>query len=211
MIPTTTFTAACAVDKALERLRFGHGAEQHDGLAGRAPRHGGIRAIPNDPDGARPFPTGAPDIVVGFGHRALQATLPALHSAHRSLDLARVMARPFCQGQPFASVGKPIRISGRVHASPVRARQEGRVPPAPYGGPGRGCSLLYETGMHAAPNAARSGTRRSPARAWHGAFASIGTSRTFRSIDSSSRRACAATGLETRSAKAPAAKRQKSA
>src|SRR5260370_20298770 len=68
MIATTTFTAARAVDEALEHLRFGHGAEQHDGLAGRAPRHGGIRTIPDDPDGARPRFTSAPDIFVGFGH-----------------------------------------------------------------------------------------------------------------------------------------------
>jgi hypothetical protein len=68
MIATTTFTAARAVDEALEHLRFGHGAEQHDGLAGRAPRHGGIRTIPDDPDGVRPRFMSAPDIFVGFGH-----------------------------------------------------------------------------------------------------------------------------------------------
>src|SRR6516165_12009856 len=76
MIKTTTFAAPGAVDKVLERLRFSHGAEQHDGLAGRASRHGGIRTIPDDPDGARPFPASAPDIVVRFGLCASQATLP---------------------------------------------------------------------------------------------------------------------------------------
>ena len=75
MIATTTFAAAGAVDKALERLRFSHAAEQHDGVAGRTPRHGGIRAFPDDPNGARPFPTSAPGIVVEFGLCASQATL----------------------------------------------------------------------------------------------------------------------------------------
>src|ERR1700731_1237446 len=68
MIATTTFTAARAVDKALEHLRFGHGAKQHDGLAGRAPRHGGIRAVPDDPNGARPSLASTLDIFVAFGH-----------------------------------------------------------------------------------------------------------------------------------------------
>ena len=47
MIATTTFAAAGAVDKALERFRFSQGAEQHDGLPGRTARHGGIRAVPD--------------------------------------------------------------------------------------------------------------------------------------------------------------------
>jgi len=38
------------------------------GLAGRALRHGGIRAVPNDPSGARPSLTSTPDIFVAFGH-----------------------------------------------------------------------------------------------------------------------------------------------
>jgi hypothetical protein len=89
----TTFAAAGAVDKALERLRFSHAAEQHDGVAGRTPRQGGVRAIPDDPDGARPFPTSAPGIVVEFGLCASQATLPPSHSAHRSWRPTRLMTR----------------------------------------------------------------------------------------------------------------------
>src|ERR1700693_5687016 len=65
MIAATIFTAARAVDKALDGLRFGQGTEQHDGLAGRAPRHGGIGAVPDDPDGARPCLTSDPYIFVG--------------------------------------------------------------------------------------------------------------------------------------------------
>jgi hypothetical protein len=74
MIATTTFTAARAVDKALEHLRFGHGAEQHDGLAGRALRHGGIRAVPDDPNGARPSLASTADIFGAFGHYIPLAT-----------------------------------------------------------------------------------------------------------------------------------------
>ena len=74
MIATTTFTAARAVDEALEHLRFGHGAEQHDGLAGRALRHGGIRAVPDDPNGARPSLASTADIFVAVGHYIPLAT-----------------------------------------------------------------------------------------------------------------------------------------
>ena len=76
MIKTTTFAAPGAVDKVLERLRLSHGGEQHDGLAGRTSRDGGIGTIPDDPDGTRPFPPSARDIVIGFGLWASQATLP---------------------------------------------------------------------------------------------------------------------------------------
>jgi hypothetical protein len=77
MITTTTFAAPCDVDEALECLCLYHRAEQHYGLSGRAPRHRGIGAIPNNPDGARPFPASAPDIVVGFRFCVSQANLRA--------------------------------------------------------------------------------------------------------------------------------------
>jgi hypothetical protein len=94
MIATTTFTAAYAVDEALEHLRFGHGAEQHDGLAGRALRHGGIRAVPDDPNGARPSLASTADIFVAFGHYIPLATIPhvpgVLASLQRMLDAVDV-------------------------------------------------------------------------------------------------------------------------
>jgi hypothetical protein len=80
MITTTTFATACAVNEALERFGLSHGVEQHDGLARRTPRHRGVRAIPDDPDSARPFLAGAPEIVVGFGQCALQTALLPLHA-----------------------------------------------------------------------------------------------------------------------------------
>ena len=59
-------------------------------------------------------------------------------------------------------------------------------------------------------NAIRASSSLSAFSGSSGAFASIDTARTCRSIESSSRSACAATGRETLSANAPAASRQKS-